>query len=206
MLDTKERILQVAEKLFIEKGIEGASLRAITAEANANIAAINYHYGSKDNLVKEVFKKYLYPLDLIREKILQEAIENKVGEEISVKDLVRAFLLPWYEFKLNHPQVMRIFLRFYGLQTGVANSSFQKMVAETAASAYSVFSEGVFKALPDSDPIILKKRINIAVATAASFIINGWLIKSLEMISEVKTEQEYLIDHLVAMIEKGVID
>ena len=205
MLDTKERILQVAEKLFIEKGIEGSSLRAITTEANANIAAINYHFGSKDKLVQEVFKKYLYPLDHVREKILKEAFERSPDGLLKVKDLVRAFLLPWFEFKAAHPQVMQIFMRFYGLQAGVTNSSFRKMVTETAKDAYAVFSEGVFKALCDIPEDILKKRINIAVATGASFVINGWLIRSLETISGVETEQDYLIDHLVAIIEKGIV-
>ena len=206
MQETKERILQVAERLFLEKGIEGASLRTITTEAKTNISAIKYHFGGKENLVQEVFKKYLRPLDHIREEILEEAYEKAGKDALAVKDLVRAFLIPWFEFNTKQHQIMSIILRIYGLQTGVANSNFRKMLAETARSAYSVFSEGVFKALPEMDQIVLKKRMTMAVTTAASFIINGWLVKNLETLSDIKIEPEYLIDHLVAMIEKGIID
>ena len=101
---------------------------------------------------------------------------------------------------------MSLFLRFYGLTTGVTNSNFRKMVAETARDAYSVFSKGVFEAIPDVDKTILKKRINMAVTNAASFIINGWLVKSLEDISDSMIEEDYLIDYIVQMIEKGLID
>lgn len=206
MLDTKERILQAAERLFIERGIEGASLRAITSEAGANIAAINYHFGSKDNLVQEVFMKYLYPLELMREEILKEAYEKAGDAPLQVRDLIRAFLVPWFDFREKHPRVMRIFLRFYGLQSGGGNTAFRKMVMETAVSAYSVFRDAVFKALPDTDEMVLKKRINIAASTAASFLVNEWLVKSLETISGITADHEDLIDHLVRMIEDGIID
>lgn len=206
MQDTKKRILQVAERLFLEKGIEGASLRTITTEAKTNISAINYHFGGKENLVQEVFKKYLYPLDHIREEILKEAYDKESKDALAIKDLVRAFLIPWFEFNKKHPKVMSIFLKIYGPQTGVTNSYFHKMVAETAKSAYSIFHEGVLKALPEMDQIVLKKRMTMAAMTAASFILNGWLVKSFETLSDIKIEPEYLIDHITAVIEKGIID
>ena len=49
--DTRERILETAERLFAESGFEGASVRAITSEAQVNLAALHYHFGSKDQLI-----------------------------------------------------------------------------------------------------------------------------------------------------------
>ncbi len=54
--NTKDRILDAAEELFAQHGFAGTSLRQVTSRADVNIAAVNYHFGSKENLVNEVFK------------------------------------------------------------------------------------------------------------------------------------------------------
>ena len=53
-LSTKDRILHAAEELFAQQGFASTSLRQVTSRADVNIAAVNYHFGSKDNLVNEV--------------------------------------------------------------------------------------------------------------------------------------------------------
>ena len=54
--DTRERILDAAESLFLDHGFEGTSMRMITAQAEVNLAAANYHFGSKEALIQEVFR------------------------------------------------------------------------------------------------------------------------------------------------------
>ncbi len=54
--DTKARILDTAEELFMEHGYEGTSIRAITRQARANLGAVTYHFGSKKNLYEEVLR------------------------------------------------------------------------------------------------------------------------------------------------------
>ncbi|HVZ13903.1 MAG TPA: helix-turn-helix domain-containing protein, partial [Bauldia sp.] len=63
---TKERILTAAEQLFAQRGFDGASLRQLTAAAGVNLAAVNYHFGSKDRLVEEVFRRRLDSLNAHR--------------------------------------------------------------------------------------------------------------------------------------------
>ena len=60
---TKEQILDVAERMFAESGVHGVSLRAIIAEAGVNLAAVHYHFGSKDALVEAVFERRVGPAD-----------------------------------------------------------------------------------------------------------------------------------------------
>jgi len=54
--DTRERILDAAERLFLEHGFDGTSSRMITAEADANLAAVNYHFGGKEGLFQAGFE------------------------------------------------------------------------------------------------------------------------------------------------------
>ena len=52
-IDTRERILDAAERLFMAHGYEGTSMRQITGDAAVNLAAVNYHFGSKESLMQE---------------------------------------------------------------------------------------------------------------------------------------------------------
>ena len=57
--DTATRILDAAERLFVEHGFEATSLRTITQQAEVNLAAVNYHFGSKKELIQAVLDRYL---------------------------------------------------------------------------------------------------------------------------------------------------
>ena len=64
--DTKLRILEAAERLFMERGFAATSLREITATARVNLAAVNYHFGSKEALIDAVLTRRLQPLNQLR--------------------------------------------------------------------------------------------------------------------------------------------
>jgi AcrR family transcriptional regulator len=68
--DTRRRLLQAAEHLFIERGYEALSLRQITAQAGANLAAVNYHFGSKDAMLRELLSERLDRLNEERLRLL----------------------------------------------------------------------------------------------------------------------------------------
>ncbi|MDH5211090.1 MAG: TetR/AcrR family transcriptional regulator, partial [Betaproteobacteria bacterium] len=64
--ETQTRILDAAEELFMQHGFEGASMRMLTAQAGVNLAAVNYHFGSKDALIEAVFRRRLDPMNAER--------------------------------------------------------------------------------------------------------------------------------------------
>jgi AcrR family transcriptional regulator len=70
-IDTKQKILDCAEKLFALHGFRGTSLRRITAAADVNLAAVHYHFGSKDGLIEAVFERRMEPLNEERMERLQ---------------------------------------------------------------------------------------------------------------------------------------
>src|SRR5438128_11520727 len=64
--ETRTRILDAAEELFMQHGFEGTSMRLLTAKAGVNLAAVNYHFGSKDALVEALFRRRLDPMNAAR--------------------------------------------------------------------------------------------------------------------------------------------
>ena len=68
--DTKHRILDAAERLYVEHGADGVSLRPVTAAAAANVAAVNYHFGSRENLLRAMLERRLDPLNAERDRLL----------------------------------------------------------------------------------------------------------------------------------------
>lgn len=93
---TKERILDAAEELFASRGFTAASLRLVTSTAKVNLAAVNYHFGSKDKLIEEVFRRRLDILNGRRLAAL-EALDDAAGLE----DVLGAYIGPALELAMK---------------------------------------------------------------------------------------------------------
>src|SRR2546421_12961401 len=92
--DTKTRILDAAEVLFMEHGFEATSLRQITAAAGVNLAAVNYHFGSKEELFQAVLTRRLDPMNAERMALLDEYERDQAGEELSCEKILAAMFIP----------------------------------------------------------------------------------------------------------------
>jgi len=91
---TRQRLLDAAEACFAEEGFAGASLRAITRRAEANLAAVHYHFGSKKALFGAVFARHIEPINRERLERL-DALERDAGDRpVVLEELVRAFVEP----------------------------------------------------------------------------------------------------------------
>jgi AcrR family transcriptional regulator len=109
---TREALLDAAELLFADGGIQGTSLRAVTSEAEANLAAVNYHFGNKEGLVRAVFERRIRPVNEERLRLLSRLEATASDGGPALEDLVRAFVEP----------VMRM-----GAQAGTAH--FKRLLA-----------------------------------------------------------------------------
>lgn len=92
--DTKSRILDVAEELFAEEGLDRVSIRDITEKAEVNLAAVNYHFGGKDELIAAVFARRLAPLNDARIKALQQIRGASGNKAPRVEEILAAFIRP----------------------------------------------------------------------------------------------------------------
>ncbi len=90
--DPKERILNAAERIFTEQGLEAVSLRAVTAEAGVNIAAVNYYFGSKAALLQAMTQRYFAPVNV--EQLHQLEILETSTRGPSVEAILLAYTAP----------------------------------------------------------------------------------------------------------------
>lgn len=92
VVETRRNLLDAAERLFARHGVDAASLRTITREAGANLAAVHYHFGSKDALVRAVFARRLAPMNEERLKLLDAAEADRDPPDLEA--VIRAFVEP----------------------------------------------------------------------------------------------------------------
>ena len=100
-MSTKNKILDAAESLFADKGFNGTSLREITSQAEVNLAAVNYHFGSKKELIKAVMSRYMNELSPRLELALTEVCEQESPSLIEVFSAFIDPLLSLNDFKNN---------------------------------------------------------------------------------------------------------
>lgn len=152
---TRERILEEAERLFAQKDFSAVSVREITAAANCNLGAVNYHFGSKKNLYMEVFRQRWVPrakrIAARLEKLLRR--QPPAGPEEVVRTLCRAFFGSFRseaEARLHH--------RLLGRELGNPSDAFDVVLREAIRPTIALLEELLAPFLPhakDSQDIML---------------------------------------------------
>src|SRR6185503_19345859 len=99
--DTRSRILDVAEELFSEQGLDRVSIRAITRKAKVNLAAINYHFGTKEDLIAAVFERRVVPVNAARIAALTKVEKSAGRRSPKLEDILEAFIRPALESSLE---------------------------------------------------------------------------------------------------------
>lgn len=141
---TRERILKAAERLFAERGYDGASIRAIVAKARVNQAAINYHFDGKDGLYREVLRGAFRAMT---EEQMQHAEETRsASREEALRAFIRRQLWP-LRARDEYSRCMRIF----SWETVRPTPVFRALVGEEAAPFMGMATELVQRFLPDAD-------------------------------------------------------
>ena len=111
-MDTKTKILNAAEQLFAEKGFTTTSLREITSDAEVNLAAVNYHFGSKKELIKALMKRYL---DILSPELVSSLKNvNQQQQTPTLEEVFAAFIKPLLNLNDFRENGTSIFLQLLG--------------------------------------------------------------------------------------------
>jgi AcrR family transcriptional regulator len=144
--DTRERILDTAERLFAERGYSSVSTRQIADEAQANVAAAHYHFGSKEALLEAVFKRRLDGLNAERERLLQQCMRDSGGHP-SAEDVLRAFIGP--TLRMSGSQGEQNFKLLAGRASTDPSPEVKRIVFDVYNSVGRSFIETITAACPD---------------------------------------------------------
>ncbi len=169
-VDTKERILNAAERLFGEHGFAGTSLRAITKEAGVNLAAIHYHFGSKEALLLAALDRYAAPVNQQRLQLLQEA-EDAVGEDLpSVERILEIFVAPYFYHvvELGERRAMRA--RFIGRIYTEPDEAIQRLVRSQFRDLGEHFLSAFARALPEVPQQEIYWRMKFVLSVVATLL------------------------------------
>jgi len=126
MSETKDKILDAAERLIGEHGYAATSLRHIIAEAGVNLAAVHYHFGSKEDLLDAVVVRKVTPVNEARIAWL-ERVEAEAGNRPpEVRGVLEAFLIPTAEAARRSPEFVRLMGQMLaeGMMPGIVEKHF----------------------------------------------------------------------------------
>ena len=114
MSDTKDRILDTAEQLIGAQGYAATSLRQIIAKAQVNLAAVHYHFGSKEDLLDAVVARKVTPVNEARIARL-DRVEAEAGSgPLSVEKVLESFFIPTAEVASRNPGFVRLMGQMHG--------------------------------------------------------------------------------------------
>lgn len=195
---TKERILTAAEALFAQRGFDGASLRQLTAAAGVNLAAVNYHFGSKDKLVEEVFRRRLDSLNAHRLAALA-AVAGK--PETTLEDVLAAFIRP--ALALSDDGSGSLFMRVLARAFAEHDDSLRQFLSENYGHVMRQFTAEFARLLPHLSKPELYWRIDLVTGALTHAMSGFGMIQRKSDVSE-STHREQTAAHLIRFSAAGL--
>lgn len=164
-IDTKTSILDTAERLFAERGYSATSLRKITAGAGVNLAAIHYHFHSKEALLEAVVGRRCRALNERRLEMLAAAPPH-------LERIIEAFVLPAFQMARDGGEGVALFARLLGRLYSEADV-FAHIVKANFGHVFEAFLAAFEKALPGVPQDELVWRLHFTIGTMAHTLLRG---------------------------------
>lgn len=210
--DTVDRILDAAEILFAEKGFSETSLRMITSKAGVNLAAVNYHFGSKNALIQAVFSRFLGPFSLLMEQSFKENswdVDNDATPDM--EDVIRLYVRGLLRIPTRHQNGVSVFMRLMGLAYTQSQGHLRKYLEQEYALTFRMFMQLLKRATPELSARERFWRIQFAIGSIAFTMssiqpLTEILEDSAEAVADPEQVVEYLVPYLLAGLKSHAID
>jgi AcrR family transcriptional regulator len=169
---TKERLLDAAEALFMEHGFEATSLRLITAKAGANLAAANYHFGSKEAMFEAVLTRRLDPMNQERVELLDRFEAETAPVPLGCDRILAALFIPALRLARDPALGGNKFLRLLGRAYADPAPFIRRFLSEQYAQMIARFKAAFGRALPHLPKKELSWRLHFIMG-ALSYTLAG---------------------------------
>ena len=198
-VDTRERILDAGERLFMAHGYEGTSMRQITGEAGVNLAAVNYHFGSKESLMQEVFRRRLDWLNEERMRVLDALEVEAAGQPVKPSAIVDAFFGTLLRMAGDENRGGMTFLRLLGRTLTEPSEFIRAFLAHEYQAVMDRYKEALFRALPEVPKAEIVWRFHFMLG-APSYAIAG--TDALRLVTDWQIEDEDSTDRLDRLVPR----
>jgi AcrR family transcriptional regulator len=201
--ETRTRILDAAEELFMQHGFEGTSMRQLTSRAGVNLAAVNYHFGSKDALIEAVLRRRLDPMNAARIAALAEL--EKESRAPAPEAIIRAFVGPSLRMIEDGRSGGRNFIRLLGRTYTDPAKGIRALIGQMYAPAMERYKRALQRALPQMPADELVWRMHFMFGTLAYTLAAP---DTVQLIAGCKPEDRYdarlLEERLTAFLAAGL--
>lgn len=203
--DTKSKILDAAEELFVEHGFEATSLRLITTAAGVNLAAANYHFGSKEELFQAVFTRRLDPMNRDRVALLT-AYENAAGgDALSCEKIISAMFIPALKLARDKERGGKNFLRLLGRAYADPAPFIREFLSSQYAEMISRFRGAFGRALPHLPREEVSWRLHFVMGALSYTLAGTDVLKVIAQYHPDETENdELLLRRLAPFLAAGL--
>jgi len=199
---TRTAILAAAERLYADRGFGDVTLRDIVAEANVNLAAVNYHFGSKDELIAELFVTRSLALNKERLRELREAEEAGDGRA-DISEVLRALVGPTLRGCLG-PENQRSTPARFMIRVNIESVPAIRRIRNREIDHLRKFIAAMRRSLPDRSEVELYWGLHFALAMAQQTVRDS---ERLAKLSEGKCDVddvESVIDRVVDVAVLGL--
>lgn len=204
--ETQTRILDAAEELFLQHGFEGASMRMLTARAGVNLAAINYHFGSKDALIEAVLRRRLDPMNANRITALDRLEEQAASQPVEPEAIIGAFVGTSLRMIEDARGGGRNFIRLLGRTYTDPDKKIRALIGQLYAPAMERYKTAFARALPDLPGDELVWRMHFMFGTLSYTLA---ATDTVQLIAGCKPEDRYdarlLEARLTAFLAAGLL-
>jgi AcrR family transcriptional regulator len=199
--DTKERILDAAERLFAAHGFAGTSLRAVTKEAGVNLAAVHYHFGTKEDLLRVVLSRIVIPVNRERLEMLEQVEAAAGSDPPSLEGILEAFIAPDLRLIRDLGERGVIIARFLGRSYTEPAEMVQALSREHYEDLGQRFMEAFARALPEVPQSELYFRFKLVLGVLTYFLADNDLTAGY---AEDLSDVEGTVGRLVAFLAAGL--
>ncbi|MCP4116209.1 MAG: TetR/AcrR family transcriptional regulator [Desulfobacteraceae bacterium] len=201
MKDTKTRILDAAERLIMELGAEKASLRKITDEAGVNIAAINYHFGSKNNMISALMERFLAPLSKELHQSLDRVYTGAENETPELEAVIRAYLVPLLDFSLRCPDHQNFFIQMYRYYDD--RDVFMQSIRGLVEKDLKYYAGAFLAALPQLPEKIVLLRLAFFRNTSCGIMQGDCIMEESMAVLGLDLDRKEMIGEMVTTVASG---
>lgn len=171
-MNTKTKILNSAEELFADRGFENVSIREIITKASVNIAAINYHFGNKEELIFAVVKRRIMEVNNNRTELLEELRVKYQTKPIPVKKIIHGFIYPAFMHSHGEKKNGSHFLKLMGRIMSNSYPNLKTRVFEVFDPIAQEYLSELIKALPQMPVSMVSQKFYFTVGSMAHVLLN----------------------------------